>query len=361
MGASRVFGKFGGGFGNGIEAVNKEATDSAEDEECGGESGNVGTCFRGNGDERLFGGWRIVDGDLGRGGEGSAIGLGIGVAGWGLSGLWLWVGRIGGIDDAGLGSGLAVLVLISGGWGLTHLGDGSLVGVVEGVRGSVRGDGRVQQLVIGLGVIWILGRRGGVVWIGVKDEIVEGAEGGFKFGDELFAGGLAELRGFVEGFCDDLPDHGIEPVDGGRLGVHDGVGDGDNTVASERFFTGEHFVEDDAEAEDVGSGVDVASVDLFGRHVGWGAKDLAIHGDIGFKSKAGDAEVGEFDGAVGEDLDVFWFDIAVDDTVVVGEDKGFGDFDCDFDGFVGGDGALFFEGFAEVLAIEELHGEVVAA
>lgn len=197
--------------------------------------------------------------------------------------------------------------------------------------------------------------------IGVEDEVIEGAEGGFEFGDELFAGCLAELGGFVECFCDNLPDHGIEPVDGGWFGVHDGVGDGDDAVAGEWFFSGEHLVEDDAEAKDVGSGVNVASVDLFGGHVGWGAEDLAIHSDIGFEGESGDAKVGEFDGSVGEDLDVFWFDIAVDDAVVVGEDEGFGDFDGDFDGFIGGDGALFFESFAEVLAIEELHGEVVAA
>lgn len=244
------------------------------------------------------------------------------------------------------------------------MGDLGLVWVVKGVGCSVRRNGVIEELIIGLGLL-----GGGVILIklligeklGVLRRGVCGTLGGFEFVNKCFAGILAEMWGFVEGFGDDVPDLGVDARDLGGLSVHDGVGDGDYAIAGERLFAGDHLVEDDAEGKDIGAGVDIFSVDLFGRHIGWRSEDLAVHSDIRFECEAGDSEIGEFDCAVFENLDIFGFDIAVDDAVGVGEGESFGDFDRDFAGVIGAESALFFDSFSESLTVQELHCEVVAS
>lgn len=111
---------------------------------------------------------------------------------------------------------------------------------------------------------------------------------------------------------DDLVDAG---VDGGAL-----AGGGE---AAEREFAGEHFVDDDAEAVDVGAVIDVAGIFvLFGGHVGGAAERTAGHGEseiaVRVADEASDAEIGDFHATAGIEQDVFRFDIAVPDALGVG-------------------------------------------
>ena len=100
----------------------------------------------------------------------------------------------------------------------------------------------------------------------------------------------------------------------------------------EAVFAGAEFVEDHAEAVDVGE---------FGAGAFWG--DEAFGADEGHLTGGGDeADVGEFGAAVEED-DVSGFDVAVGEAAFVEVGEAFGDLGADFDAF--GDGEAVFEGF----------------
>jgi hypothetical protein len=74
----------------------------------------------------------------------------------------------------------------------------------------------------------------------------------------------------------------------------------------------------------------------------------------------GETEVEDFDGAIGAELDVAGFEIAVDDAFFVGGFEGVGDLAGDVEGFVAGDGALA-KALGERGAFDEFHDEVVGA
>ena len=77
---------------------------------------------------------------------------------------------------------------------------------------------------------------------------------------------------------------------------------------------------------------------LLGGHVVGGAHDHAGAGHDGEVGGAGDAEVGEFGGAVGCHEDVRGFDIAMDDAVLVGALEALADLVGDVDGAFQGEG-----------------------
>ena len=145
-----------------------------------------------------------------------------------------------------------------------------------------------------------------------------------------------------------------------------------DVVAFEQAASGEHFAEHDAEGPDVGALVDGLAAGLLGAHIGGGAEDhsglrrahadgggiVGLHG--GSAADFGKAEIQNFDGTVGLDLDVAGFEIAMNDVLGVGGFEGVGD--------LAGDGERFFErDRAAVYAVgeggsfDQLHHQIVGA
>ena len=89
-------------------------------------------------------------------------------------------------------------------------------------------------------------------------------------------------------------------------------------------MAGEQFAGDDAEGIEVAGGGDGEAADLLGAGVvgGEGVEPALgggeLLGPLALAEEAGDAEVEEFDGAVGGDEDVAGLEVAVDDEVLVG-------------------------------------------
>ncbi len=127
---------------------------------------------------------------------------------------------------------------------------------------------------------------------------------------------------------------------------------------------GGDLVQDAAEGVEVAAVVDLAARDLLGRHVVRGAHGHAAAGELGGEAdvvgEAGDAEVADLHGAVGEPHDVGGLQVAVDDALVMGVAKGRGHLLRDVDDHVHGQrsGVVVLQELAEVAAFEELHDEV---
>ena len=102
-------------------------------------------------------------------------------------------------------------------------------------------------------------------------------------------------------FVDDLVDH---------------CGD---VLARERFFTGHHFVEHDAQREDVAAAVNGAALHLFRRHVARGAHDVRGLLDGAELQNLCGAEVRNLDGIVGGKHEVRRLDVAMDDVAFMRE------------------------------------------
>ena len=100
-----------------------------------------------------------------------------------------------------------------------------------------------------------------------------------KFVADVARGLHAMARIFFEAAADDAREVGGEigarVGDGGRIVAQDRGDQFGGGVAGEGAAAGGHFVEDDAEGEDVGAMVERAAGDLFGRHVGGCAHDDA--------------------------------------------------------------------------------------
>ena len=123
--------------------------------------------------------------------------------------------------------------------------------------------------------------------------------------------------------------------------MQDGIEDGSGRVALERKTASSHFVEDDAEGEEVSAGVEFLAKGLFGRHVGDSAEGgagagemsgvgserslVAISGGRFCGGKFGEAEIEDFGVAASGDEDVGGLDVAVDDAFGVGGIESFGD------------------------------------
>ena len=115
---------------------------------------------------------------------------------------------------------------------------------------------------------------------------------------------------------------GVE-FDGRARGLVEMAGeDGVVAVALEGFLAGDHFVQGDAERIDIGAGVELLALDLFGRHVVKRADDVAGFGEGAVGGHAGDAEVHQLDAAVGRKHDVGRLDVAMDDAARMGVGEG---------------------------------------
>jgi hypothetical protein len=123
-----------------------------------------------------------------------------------------------------------------------------------------------------------------------------------------------------------------------RLGrpVHDRVHDVDIRGADERAASGERFVQDEAERENIAAGVEGLARGLFRRHVRDGADDHAGAGTVVGDGARGVAagrsvvqlrqpEVGELRVARRGDQDVFGLDVAVQDAGAVRGGEAVGD------------------------------------
>ena len=104
---------------------------------------------------------------------------------------------------------------------------------------------------------------------------------------------------------------------------------------------GEHFVQNHAEAENIGAMIGRAAADLFGRHVADGSHDDA---GIGFSDGLGrigvalwgfdfgEAEIENLGAAVARHHDVVGLQIAMDNAGGVSGSKSVGDLHSDFNG-----------------------------
>ena len=159
-----------------------------------------------------------------------------------------------------------------------------------------------------------------------------------------------------------------------RRAIEDGVEDDAGGFAAKGERSRGHFVEDGAEGEEVGPGVEFLAANLFGRHVGHGSESGAGAGEmfgidaeggessgrLGFRTRVGnfgEAEIENFGVGAFGDEDVGGLDVAVNDAFGVSGFEGVGDFD---DGEV--EEAVELEGTAgdEILtglAFETFHGD----
>ena len=142
--------------------------------------------------------------------------------------------------------------------------------------------------------------------------------------------------------------------------------------SGERARAGEHLVEHQAERPDVRALVDELSFRLLGRHVGGGAEDDAHlreggrregrregrvrRGGRGGRGSLGEAEIEHLDGAVGAELDVRRFQIAMDDAGLVRGFERLGHLLRDRQRLVDRDGAAR-DALREILALDQLHHE----
>jgi hypothetical protein len=115
--------------------------------------------------------------------------------------------------------------------------------------------------------------------------------------------------------------------------------------------------------------VDRLAPGLLGRHIGGGTED---HPGLGHRSGDGwgiedvlfgvrvagvspcETEVENFELALGGDLDVRGFEVAVDNALLVGRGEAVGELHRQGDGLVKGEGARL-EPLAEILALDQLH------
>ena len=189
--------------------------------------------------------------------------------------------------------------------------------------------------------------HGGTAGIGVALEA-------FEFRAHVRSVLVAEVAIFFEGAIDDVFEAGgkIGIETDGRRGraVQDGFENDTAGVATKGERARCHFVEDDAEREEVAARVEVFAADLLGRHVGDGAECAAGAGEMSFvrslccggigngvgtdgsgAGNFGEAEVENFRAATLGDENVCGLDVAVNDASVVSGVEGVGAVDADFE------------------------------
>ena len=156
--------------------------------------------------------------------------------------------------------------------------------------------------------------------------------------------------------------------------IENGIEDQAGGVAAEGERSGGHFVENCAEGEQIGAGVEFFAANLFGRHVRHGAERRTGTGEMfgidpeggessggGFGLDArvrnlGEAEVEDFGVAAFGDEEVGGLDVAVNDAFGMGGIEGVGNFDGEIEEAVQLHGAAGDE-MLESLALETFHGD----
>ena len=195
------------------------------------------------------------------------------------------------------------------------------------------------------------GERGG--------EGIATGEGG---GDGQSGGGAAGGIG-VEAAEDDALDGGVEVLDdrggAGRRGLCLEAGQLGDARGLEGALASEHFVEHDAEAVDVAAGGDLGAFELLGGHVS--GRAAANLGALDLAGPAGEPEIHDADLAAAIDHDVGGLEVAVEHALLVRGGETGADAAREFEGLVGGKAADAAEQRGEILAVDELHGDVVEA
>lgn len=139
-------------------------------------------------------------------------------------------------------------------------------------------------------------------------------------------------------------------------------------------FPGEQLVEHDSERIDVGPVVEVGRcLPLLGSRIDRRPQNLggarlvrlgfnsglgSCGGDRVGRHDFGDAKVGDFDDAFPIDQQVFGFDVAMDNTALVGALQGFANGRDDAEGFLGSE-AFGIEKLAKVGTVDKFHEQVV--
>jgi hypothetical protein len=198
-----------------------------------------------------------------------------------------------------------------------------------------------------------------------------GGEAGKERSAQLFAGGEALFGLFGEAASDDLVEFGGDIESFGEKG-----GRGRKEVVFEDLVDGavasgdlkgcvaeEAFVEGSADAVDIATMIDGASVELFGRKIGGGSDEDACFGEFFFLFGAGDPKVGEFDDTCTGEHDIGGFDIAVDNALLMGVMEGIEELGEDIaDLFEAEAGCLL--GLAdhvfEIRSVDEFHHDKIA-
>jgi hypothetical protein len=150
---------------------------------------------------------------------------------------------------------------------------------------------------------------------------------------------IAEVAIFFESFADDEFQAGrnawIQMRRRSGVQMKNEAADFAGAGAVERNSSGGHFVEDGAEGEEVGTGVNIAGPNLLGGHVRDGAengararemfgvygtsgKSFGGAGEIAREMDFGESEIEDFGAAAFGDLDVGGLDVSMDDALGVG-------------------------------------------
>ena len=163
-----------------------------------------------------------------------------------------------------------------------------------------------------------------------------------QLGRELLGRLHAPLRILFQELVDDAVERGgggrPDMAQARRLVVDDGVQCGEIRLSGEGPGAGEHFIEHDAEREEVAARAGFAADGLLRCHIRDGADGDAFGGDLRAADRFREPEIGNARNALLGEHDVLRLQVAVNDAVAVGVREAVRDGSHDADGF--GDGEL---------------------
>ncbi len=154
-------------------------------------------------------------------------------------------------------------------------------------------------------------------------------------------------------------DVGVDFANRPRRVVADPAEDGHRRLGPERRTPRAHRVQHAPQAEQVGAGIDGVSLRLFGRHVLRRAGHFAGAGHADVIHGPGEAEVGDLhplDAVLQQD--VRRFDVAVDETLLVGRRQSRRDLPADAEDLFQFQRPLTVDLFLQRLAVDELHHQI---